>query len=128
MSMPHTLSNQALFELGQTLAPLREQGVMIAGSGTLTHNLSEGFRGVYSEPPGWVTEFDAWLERSLLQNRQALLQWQTDAPHAQRNHPTPEHFRPLLIAAGAATEHDAVTFPVTGFEMMVFSKRAAQFG
>lgn len=128
MSMPRTLSNQQLFELGQTLAPLREQGVIIAGSGTITHNLREAFRGSYSEPPRWATEFDDWVGQSLLHSKRALLQWQIEAPHPQRNHPTPEHFRPLLIAAGAATEQESVAFPITGFEMMVFSKRAVQFG
>ncbi len=127
MSMPSTFSNQELYELGAKLSPLREQGVMIVGSGTLTHNLREGFKGGYAAPPEWVTEFDDWVERSLLHNRAAILDWQAEAPHAQRNHPTPDHFRPLLIAAGAAGEDEPVSFPITGFEMMVFSRRSVQF-
>jgi 4,5-DOPA dioxygenase extradiol len=128
MSMPHTLPDQELFDLGQRLAPLREHEVLICANGTITHNLREGLRGRLTHPPTWVTDFDRWVEQCLLHNRQALLNWRNEAPQAQRNHPSPEHFRPLLIAAGAAVEDDSVGFPVSGFEMMAFSRRAVQFG
>lgn len=126
MSLPQSYSEKELFALGKSLAPLRDEGVLIAGSGAATHNLREAFKGTYTEPPAWVTEFDQWLEHSLLNAPEQLFSWQS-APHALRNHPTPEHFRPLFIAMGAASENSHVSFPVAGYDMMVFSRRCIQF-
>jgi len=62
----------------------------------------------------------------------ALLNWQQLAPQAKRNHPTAEHFRPLLIAAGAGLavngKNETIRFPIEGFEYGIFSKRSVQFG
>jgi 4,5-DOPA dioxygenase extradiol len=132
MSLPHTLSNkpvsnQALFDLGRRLAPLREQGIMIIGTGVITHNLREAFTGSHSEPPLWATSFDGWVKQTLQQDRRLLAGWE-QAPYAQQNHPTPEHFLPLLIAAGAADDSDYVDFPVSGFELNLFSRTSVQFG
>lgn len=127
MTMPYTLSNQDLYELGRKLSPLREQGVLITGNGTLTHNLQEWNPRANGEPVGWAKEFDEWVKYVLLTNDiDALLNWEQEAPQAKRNHPTPEHFRPLLIAAGAA-QNDGVSFPLEGFEYEIFSKRSVQF-
>ena len=128
MSLPADYSNHDLLELGRRLAPLREQGVMIVGAGTLSHNLREGLSGKYASTPEWVTRFDDWLERALLNDRMQLLDWENSAPEAQRNHPTAEHFRPLLITVGAALEGEPAMFPLLGFDMAVFSKRSVQFG
>lgn len=90
--------------LGQALASLREQGVLVIGSGSLTHNLYE-FRGQdIDEPaPAWVSEFSAWMADKLQRGeRQALLNYRQEAPHAARNHPTAEHLMPLYAAMGAA--------------------------
>lgn len=127
MSLPSSYSNQQLFELGQCLMPLRQQSVMIIGAGTLSHNLREGMMGRYADTPDWVISFDRWLEHALLEDRQQLLDWENLAPEAKRNHPTAEHFRPLLITVGSATDAESVTFPMKGFEMAVFSKRSVQF-
>jgi 4,5-DOPA dioxygenase extradiol len=126
MSMPHTLSNEALYNLGQRLAPLRESGVMIIGSGGITHNLREALPPKYTDTPDWVSRFDDWVKHTLLQDKAQLLAWET-APYATRNHPTPEHFRPLLIAAGATDDSDSIDFPVTGFELGIISRQAVQF-
>lgn len=127
ISLPASYSNAMLFELGRRLSPLRNQGIMIAGGGTLSHNLREGLSRQHHDTPEWVTRFDQWLEDSLLNNRTQLLNWE-NAPEARRNHPTPEHFRPLLITLGAASENEQAHFPMTGFDMAVFSKRSVQFG
>lgn len=128
MTMPRVLSNADLYDLGRRLAPLRDDGIMIIGSGTLTHNLGE-FRPDYNESPlAWAVDFDQWVASTLMQrDTEALLNWEQRAPHARQNHPTPEHFRPLLIALGAARV-DEISFPVTGFEWGVFSRRCVQFG
>lgn len=90
--------------LGQALTALREQGVLVIGSGSLTHNLYE-FRGqqLDSPVPGWVSEFGEWMKAALHEgNRDALVNYRRQAPHAERNHPSEEHLMPLFVAMGAA--------------------------
>ena len=127
MSLPSSYSEQQLMDLGNRLAPLRKHGVMIIGGGTLTHNLREGLSGKHTTPPHWVVEFDQWVENTLTEEPSKLIHWQHQAPYAKRNHPTNEHFRPLLIAAGAASKEEKPTFPITGYDMHVFSKRSVAF-
>lgn len=89
--------------LGRALAPLRAQGVLVIGSGSLTHNLYE-FRGqpIDAEVPDWVSDFAAWMQRAIEQgDHDGLLNYRTRAPHAARNHPTEEHLLPLFVALGA---------------------------
>lgn len=93
--------------LGRAVATLREQEILIIGSGSLTHNLYE-FRGqgIDAEAPLWVTEFDDWIKQALQDNdREALFNYRTLAPSAVRNHPTEEHLLPLFVAMGAAGDH-----------------------
>jgi 4,5-DOPA dioxygenase extradiol len=90
--------------LGQALAQLRNEGVLVIGSGSLTHNLYE-FRGqaVDAPAPGWVSEFEIWMrERLEAGDRAALLDYRNRAPSAAQNHPTEEHLLPLFVAMGAA--------------------------
>jgi 4,5-DOPA dioxygenase extradiol len=125
LSMPG-LDVQALFSLGQALAPLRDEGVLIFGSGFLTHNMRHGFKpGV----PTWAREFDAWAEAALSRfDVDALLDFQARAPAAAIALPTWEHYAPLLVAAGAAGERPRVTFPITGFwKNAAFTRRSVQF-
>ncbi len=90
-------------KIGQALAPLRKENILIIGTGNLTHNLREAFRGHHSETPLWVTAFAEWVaEHAAKSNIADLLNWQTLAPHARENHPTPEHFLPFFVALGAA--------------------------
>ncbi|MBI3774346.1 MAG: dioxygenase [Gammaproteobacteria bacterium] len=92
------------FALGRALRPLRDAGVLILASGGATHNLRE-FRGqaINTAPPDYVLAFDAWLTAAITRGDAAeLLDYPAHAPHALRNHPTPEHFLPLLVALGAA--------------------------
>lgn len=90
--------------MGRALASLRDEGVLIIGSGSLTHNLYE-FRGqhIAAPVPAWVSEFGAWMMAKLRDNEcAALLDYRAQAPHAVRNHPTEEHLLPLFVAMGAA--------------------------
>ncbi len=92
------------FALGRALRPLRDEGVLILASGSATHNLRE-FRGqpINAAPPDYVLAFDAWLTAAILRGDTAeLFNYPQHAPHALRNHPTPEHFLPLFVALGAA--------------------------
>jgi 4,5-DOPA dioxygenase extradiol len=90
--------------LGRALAQLRHEGVLVIGSGSLTHNLYE-FRGqaVDAPAPGWVSEFEVWMrERLEAGDHAALLEYRNRAPAAAQNHPTEEHLLPLFVAIGAA--------------------------
>ena len=92
--------------MGRALASLREEGVLVIGSGSLTHNLYE-FRGqpIDVAAPDWVSGFGNWMKARLDDNDlPALREYRTRAPHAERNHPTEEHLLPLYVAMGAAGE------------------------
>ena len=90
--------------MGRALAPLREEGVLIIGSGSMTHDLSE-FRGhgANDPAPDWVNSFANWTHKSLMTGAtDELLNYRHLAPFATKNHPTEEHFLPLYSALGAA--------------------------
>jgi|SRR5580698_5793053 4,5-DOPA dioxygenase extradiol len=90
-------------KLGAALAPLRERGVLIIGSGGATHNLREFFRPVPGQDESYVKAFSDWLRGVLKKNdRESLVDYRARAPEAARAHPTEEHFLPLLVAAGAS--------------------------
>ncbi len=126
-SMPG-LDPELLFELGRALAPLREEGVLVFGSGFLTHNMAYAFRpGI----PAWAREFDEWAADALSRfDIDALKDFRSRAPAAHTALPTWEHYAPLLVAAGASAEGLLRTsFPITGFWMEgAFTKRSVQFG
>jgi 4,5-DOPA dioxygenase extradiol len=109
--------------LGQALAALRDEGVLVIGSGSLTHNLYE-FRGqgLDSPVPSWVSEFGTWMKEALEQGRHdALLDYRRQAPHAVRNHPTEEHLMPLFVAMGAAWPQAKATQLHSSFEYGILS-------
>lgn len=92
------------FELGRALAPLADEGVLVLGSGGVTHNLGE-FRGQPVDAPAreWVVGFGEWVAAALAAaDADALSDYRQRGPQAARNHPTEEHFLPLLVALGAA--------------------------
>ena len=92
------------YEVGRVLAPLREQGVLVIGSGSFTHDLSR-FRGQAPDAPeaADVAAFAAWMDAALLAGRRCdLLTYRHKAPHALEQHPTEEHLLPLFVAMGAA--------------------------
>jgi 4,5-DOPA dioxygenase extradiol len=106
VSLPSRLDAQGAWAFGQALAPLADEGVLIVGSGSLTHNLYE-FRGTHGPDEPYVQAFSAWVREAVEQgDRTRLLRTLDDAPDARRAHPTPEHFWPLLVAAGAADSGD----------------------
>ncbi|MEV6895753.1 class III extradiol ring-cleavage dioxygenase [Amycolatopsis sp. NPDC051372] len=104
VSMP-SLDPQALFDLGRKLAPLRDEGVLIIGSGFFTHNLSamRETDGTDGTPPQWSTEFDHWGDEVIQHGDfDALLDFQHKAPAAAVAHPRIEHFAPLFVTLGAS--------------------------
>ena len=127
MSIP-THDPEKLFAIGAKLAPLREEGVMIIGSGFLTHGLRylKEFR-IEATPPNWSIEFDLWakevLERGAIDE---LLNYKALAPALAYAHPTVEHFAPIFIALGASsTPEIAPTTAIDGY-WMGLSKRSFQ--
>lgn len=105
ISLPAGLSLPQALAYGQALSGLRSQGVLIMGSGSLTHNLSE-FRGdrVMDTPISpYVPEFVNWVREVVASgDAQKLCRTSEEAPHARRAHPTDDHYQPLLVAMGAS--------------------------
>jgi 4,5-DOPA dioxygenase extradiol len=117
--------------MGRALAPLRDEGVLILGSGNLTHDLRDAFsRSRRGDPttPDWAARFDALVARALAEHDAEFLVRALETPDGRRAHPTAEHWLPILYAAGAADAGDPVSFPITGFDMGSLSMRAVLFG
>ena len=91
------------WRIGQALRPLRDDGVLILASGSMTHNLRAAFANVdATRPPAWVEAFATWVASALREGRiDDLLQYRQRAPFARENHPTEEHLLPLFVALGA---------------------------
>ena len=128
VSMPVTLDTASAFKLGQALSALREQGVLIVASGSMTHNLYE-IRQPGSQPQAYAQEFTAWVRAAVLAKaNQAMLAYRSEAPHAERAHPTDEHFLPLLIAMGATSDADSVRVLDGGITYGVISMESYVWG
>lgn len=113
VSLPSRLDADQAWSFGQALAPLADEGVLIVGSGSLTHNLYE-FRSGHGNDEDYVKAFSAWVREAVQQgDNERLRRTLQDAPDAHRAHPTAEHFWPLLVAAGAAADG---TLPVQVIE------------
>ncbi len=130
MSLP-TKDPYRLMDLGRRLRPLREEGVLIIGSGFITHGLPFLTRNHFFDhatpPPGWSSDFDAWAGEALARGDvDTLAAFATKAPGMPYAHPTVEHYTPLFVTLGAATETDARLDPVIDGFWMGLSKRSVQ--
>lgn len=102
VALPAEAGPAEVLALGQALAPLRDEGILVLGSGSMTHNLSEFFGGA-REPAPYVLAFSRWIEDALSRGDvPALLDYRRRAPSAERAHPSEDHFLPLFFALGAA--------------------------
>jgi 4,5-DOPA dioxygenase extradiol len=130
LSLPYQWSPRRVFELGRQLGPVRDEGVLVLGSGGMVHNLGRLDRRGTGTPPTWATEFEAWVrERLAARDFDAIAAFRDKAPGLRLAHPTDDHFLPLLVAAGAAADRaGAVRFPIEGFEHGSLSRLAVQFG
>jgi len=106
IALPSHASPMALYAMGQALRSLKHEGVLVVGSGSMTHNLREFFTEPAeqnSPPEPYVTAFARWVEQTLeAQDRDSLFDYRQRAPQAARAHPTDEHWRTLYFALGAA--------------------------
>lgn len=106
VSLPHSFDPSDAYHLGQALASLRTEGVLILCSGSMTHNLGDLRLGAQGDLP-YVKKFSEWVKNAIVENRQdKLLQYRQFAPDALRAHPTEEHFLPLFIALGSRFKND----------------------
>jgi 4,5-DOPA dioxygenase extradiol len=125
MSLP-TQDPQRLIHLGRRLRPLRDEGVLLIGSGFLTHGLP--FLRDWSPAaaaPGWSVEFDAWAAEALRRGDvDELMHFATRAPGMPYAHPTVEHLTPLFVALGAAADPEAAPDQVIDGYWMGLSKRS----
>lgn len=104
VSLPVSMDAAGAYDYGRALAPLASEGVLIVGSGSLTHNLYE-FRLGDPRAEAYAAEFAHWVRDAVLAgDHERLRQALAIAPHARRAHPTAEHYLPLLVAAGAAAQ------------------------
>jgi 4,5-DOPA dioxygenase extradiol len=130
MSIDDRASASRHVEIGRLLAPLRDEGILILGSGNIVHNLDDAMgrlrSGELATPP-WAAEFDSSVAHALERHDTDALARFIEAPEGRKAHPTPEHYLPLLYAAGAADD-DPVSFPITGFDLGSLSMRTVIFG
>ncbi|SES48352.1 dioxygenase family protein [Actinokineospora terrae] len=130
ISMP-TLDPVVLVEIGRRLAPLRDEGVLIIGSGFFTHNLSglDLGRDAAHTPPSWSSEFDDWGDRAVAaHDLDALVDFQRKAPAARLAHPRTEHFAPLFVSLGATVDSQVQHRAVIDGYWYGLAKRSWQFG
>ena len=129
LSVQPSLGTGAHYAMGAALRPLAEDGVLIVGSGHVTHNLGDWFRNQRSSQPlAYVVAFAEWLHGRLVAgDREAVLDYRQNQPDANRAHPTEEHFLPLLVAWGAAGADANASRVFQGLEGAALSMDAYRF-
>lgn len=131
LSIDRRISPADHLAIGRALAPLRDQGILIMASGNVTHNLGHAMRSMHtgdSSRPDWAARFDREIETALVQRDIDRLARAHTTDDGRLSHPSPDHYLPLLYAAGAADATDEVSFPVTGWDLGSLSMRSVQFG
>ena len=127
VAMPMNLNPQDAFALGQALAPLRDEGILVIGSGSMTHNLYE-FRQHINDPE-YAQQFADWVRETLdRKDTESMLDYRRRAPHSARAHPTEEHFVPLMVAMGAAGADDNARLVEGGMTYSTLSMDSYLFG
>ncbi len=130
LSIDETQPPDFHYDLGKGLAPLREEGILIMGSGNLVHNLHAYAWGRHPvEPFDWAVRFEKQT-RALLHegDHEPLINYETLGRDALLSAPTPDHYLPLLYVMGASVKGEAVTFPVEGIDGGSVSMLTVQFG
>ena len=119
------------FEIARSLAPLRDQGVLLVASGNITHNLrradfSQAASDIAAVP--WAARFDHDVAAAVVARDRPFLARALQTADGEQSHPSNDHWLPLLYAHGVSDDDDAVSFPVTGFDLGSFSMRCVRFG
>jgi 4,5-DOPA dioxygenase extradiol len=130
LSIDETRPAEFHYDIGHRLAPLREEGVLVVGSGNLVHNLHSYAWGRHTiDPYTWAVDFET-RARELLQagDDAPLVDYENLGREALLSIPTPDHYLPLLYVIGARTSKDRVTFPVEGVDGGSISMLSVQIG
>jgi len=130
LSIDETQPAQFHYDLGRRLAPLRDEGVLVMGSGNLVHNLHTYAWGKHDpEPFEWAVRFEKdareWMSSG---NHDPLIGYEALGRDAQLSAPTPDHYLPLLYVLGAQQEGDRVSFPIEGIDGGSVSMVTVQIG
>jgi len=118
------------YRLGQLLRPLRDEGILLIGSGNVVHNLHAYAWGRHpAEPFDWALRFEAKARELMLQaDHQSLMDYEALGRDAELSIPTPDHYLPLLYVLGASVQGEPLTFPVEGMDGGSISMLSVQFG
>ena len=129
LSIDATLSPAQHYALAQRLAPLRDEGVLVLGSGNVVHNLALlQFDGAASAPP-WAQSFNAAVRAAVQERRHAdLANYGTLDAGAAMSVPTPEHYLPLLYVLALQRHGESASLPVDGIELGAISMMCVQVG
>ncbi len=130
LSIDETETARFHYEIGQRLAALREENILIVGSGNLVHNLHAYAWGTHAaEPYEWALRFERRAREVLMAGEYAsLVDYESLERDALLSVPTPDHYLPLLYVSGAAGKGDPVTFPVEGIDGGSISMLAVRIG
>jgi len=130
LSIDETQPPKFHYELGSRLAPLREEGILIIGSGNLVHNLHAYAWGRHpAEPFDWAVRFEKQAREMLLAgNDEPLIDYESLGRDAVLSVPTPDHYLPLMYVMGARSKDDRVSFPVEGIDGGSVSMLCVRFG
>lgn len=132
LSMDRRLDVRQHLELARSLAALRHEGVLILGSGNVTHNLRDAVRNMQTgatETPPWARRFDQTVAQVVAQHDTGkLLSLWPDSEDGRMAHPSPDHYLPLIYAYAATDDSDGVRFPTEGFDWGSLSMRNILFG
>jgi 4,5-DOPA dioxygenase extradiol len=132
LSLDRRLTPRQHLELARPLRALREEGILIFGSGNVTHNLAFAMRQRMNgddSTPEWAARFDEAVKHALeAHDDDALADRLPASEDGQISHPSPDHYLPLLYVAGASERGDEVRFPIEGFDWGSLSMRSVLFG
>jgi 4,5-DOPA dioxygenase extradiol len=129
LSIDATQPAQFHYDLGRKLAPLRDEGVLVAGFGNIVHNLQSMRRTPDAPPFAWAARFEDGVRKALVErDHQALVDWERFGEDARLSVPTPEHYLPLLYVAGAQRENEEVSIAVDGIDLGSISMLTAVVG
>ncbi len=130
LSIDETKPASFHYEIGKKLAPLRDEGVLVMGSGNVVHNLHAYAWGRHMpEPYDWARRFEAAARKLMLAGDcQPLIHYEALGPDAALSIPTPEHYLPLLYVLGARRDGESITFPVEGVDGGSISMLSARVG
>ena len=125
LSLDKRLAPRDHYEIGTELKPLRDDGILILGSGNIVHNLSQISFDPKESPADWTVEFDETIKQFLLErNHQSIIDFESLGEIARLSAPTPEHLLPLMYIIALQDKKEEVTFPVEGLVARSISMRA----